>query len=67
MTQKTERIPSYHEVASSEYWTDERICVRLGELTLNLSDVQKPSGEYYAMQKEIDALAFEQHMREVES
>jgi hypothetical protein len=66
MTQKTERIPSYHEVASSEYWTDERIQVRLGELTLNLADVPKPSGEYNAMQKETDALAFEQHMRETE-
>jgi hypothetical protein len=58
--------PSYHEVASSEYWTDERIQIRLGELTLNLSNVPQPSGEYYAMQKEIDVLAFEQHMRQVE-
>lgn len=56
--------PSYHEVATSPYWTDQQIAVRLGELTLNLGEIEKPSGEYFAAQKEIDALAFEQHVRE---
>lgn len=58
---------SYHEVATSEYWTNEQIAIRLGELTLNLGKIDKPSGEYFATQKEIDVLAFEQHMREIES
>lgn len=62
-----ETSPSYHEVASDPYWTDEAIAIRLGELTLNLDGLAQPSGEYYAAQKEIDVLAFEQHMREIES
>lgn len=60
-------IPTYHEVAGSEYWTDLRIEMRLGEIALQLPEVDQPSGEYYALQKEIDALSFELTMRERES
>lgn len=63
----SEQAPSYHEAASDPYWTDEAIAIRLGELTLNLSKLDQPSGEYFATQKEIDVLAFEQHMRSAES
>lgn len=63
----SEQAPSYHEVASSDYWTVEKIQERLGETTLLLSQVDKPSGEYNALQKEVDVLAFELHMRGTES
>ncbi len=59
--------PDYHEVAASDYWTLEKIQERLGQTTLLLAQVDQPSGEYNALQKEIDVLAFELHMREAES
>ena len=51
----------YHEALG---WSDAELHLRLGELSLNYTQVEPISGERLAVEKEIDCLTFELACRE---